>query len=388
MPVRPPSCTSFFILLFGSGAPPPAIAFSCLALSNIFPSPITSATSSFTVAVIRFIDGTTNAGGRWFLLLRRAVAWSCAFKQPMPAGDDYGQAPPLPVWDRERGELLEEWMDDHQPHYESEPQRSVTQWVKSQPFYDRLYALYENSRWSTREIGPFIRKYHIDMAEFEPVRYRSFAEFFDRRFRPGVRKFPSAPDEMGAFAEARYLGWTKVEPDQKFPVKGHSLNAKQILGSADRARPFAGGPVLLVRLAPVDYHHMHYPDEGTTRDHQRLGRRLWTVNWRALQNKRDILFVNERNVNILETRNFGHLGFIEVGALSVGRIAQVHPLDAPFQRGEEKSVFRFGGSAIVVFGEPGLWRPSDDLLKNTKEGVETLVRLGQPVAQSTGDRKQ
>ena len=29
---------------------------------------------------------------------------------------------PLPVWDRQRGTLLEEWMDDHQPHYESEPQ--------------------------------------------------------------------------------------------------------------------------------------------------------------------------------------------------------------------------------------------------------------------------
>ena len=27
---------------------------------------------------------------------------------------------PLPVWDRQRGKLLEEWMDDHQPHYESE----------------------------------------------------------------------------------------------------------------------------------------------------------------------------------------------------------------------------------------------------------------------------
>jgi hypothetical protein len=33
---------------------------------------------------------------------------------------------------------------------------------------------------------PFVRKYHIDMGEFEPVEYRSFAEFFDRRFRPGV----------------------------------------------------------------------------------------------------------------------------------------------------------------------------------------------------------
>ena len=287
---------------------------------------------------------------------------------------------PLPVWDRQRGTLLEEWMDDHQPHYESEPQRSFTQWVKSQPIYDRLYALYENSRLSTREIEPFIRKYHIDMAEFEPVRYRSFAEFFDRRFRSGVRKFPSSPEEMGAFAEARYFGWQNVEPGQKFPVKGHSLGAEQILGSADRARSFAGGPVLLVRLAPVDYHHMHYPDDGTTQDHQRLGRRLWTVNWHALQSKPDILFVNERNVNILETRNFGRLGFVEVGALSVGRIAQVHPLHLPFRRGEEKAVFRFGGSAIVVFGERGKWSPSADLLEHTRENVETLVRLGDCVA--------
>ena len=131
---------------------------------------------------------------------------------------------PLPVWDRQRGTLLAEWMDDHQPHYESEPQRSFTQWVKSQPIYDRLYALYENSRLSRREIEPFIRKYHIDMAEFEPVRYRSYAEFFDRRFRSGVRKFPSSPEEMGAFAEARYFGWQNVEPGQKFPVKGHSPN--------------------------------------------------------------------------------------------------------------------------------------------------------------------
>jgi phosphatidylserine decarboxylase len=49
---------------------------------------------------------------------------------------------------------------------------------------------------------------------------------------------------MGAFAEARYFGWKKVTPDQKFPVKGHSLNAAQILGSAERARLFARGPLL------------------------------------------------------------------------------------------------------------------------------------------------
>src|SRR5438132_7198616 len=286
---------------------------------------------------------------------------------------------PLPVWDRRGGKLVREWMDDHTPTYESEPQRSITQWIKSQPLVDWLYAVYENTHWSARQIEPFVRKYHIDRSEFESREYGSFAEFFDRRFRPGVRRFPSSPGEMGAFAEARYFGWTRLEAEQRFPVKGSSLNAEQILGNAQRARPFIGGPVLLVRLAPVDYHHAHYPDHGRTLDHDRLGHRLWTVNWHALLNKPDILFSNERNVNILETRHFRRLAFVEVGALSVGRIVQVHPLDAPFQRGEEKSVFRFGGSAIVVFGQPGMWRPSDDLLAHTTEGVETFVRLGEPV---------
>jgi phosphatidylserine decarboxylase len=286
---------------------------------------------------------------------------------------------PLPVWDRQGGKLVTEWMGDHQATYESEPQRSVRQWVKSHPLFDWLYAAYENTRWSAREIEPFIRKYHIDMSEFEPIEYRSFAEFFDRRFRPGVRKFPSAAGEMGAFAEARYFAWDKLDPEQQFPVKGHSLSADRILGTTERARPFIAGPVLLVRLAPVDYHHVHYPDHGRTLDQDRLGHRLWTVNWHALVNKPDILFSNERVINILETRHFARLAFVEVGALSVGRIVQVHPLDKPFQRGEEKSVFRFGGSAIVVFGEPGTWRPSDDLLEYTKQGIETLVRLGEPV---------
>jgi phosphatidylserine decarboxylase len=286
---------------------------------------------------------------------------------------------PLPIWDRRSGKSFSEWMDDHTPTYESEPRRSVTQWIKSQPLYDRLYAAYQDTRWSAREIEPFIRKYHIDMSEFEPVQYRSFAEFFDRRFRPGARKFPPAPKQMGAFAEARYLAWHTLAADQQFPIKGHSLSAEHILGNAERARPFIGGPVFLVRLAPVDYHRVHYCDDGITLDQDRLGRRLWTVNQHALRSKQDILFSNERNINILGTHNFGRLGFVEIGALSVGRIIQTHPLDKPFERGQEKSVFRFGGSAIAVFGEQGKWRPSEDIVSRTREGVETLVRLGETI---------
>ena len=132
---------------------------------------------------------------------------------------------------------------------------------------------------------------------------------------------------------------------------------------------------------------MHYPDNGRTLEKDWAGRRLWTVNWHALQNQPDILFRNERQINLLETENFGRIGFVEVGALSVGRIIQVHPYDALFRRGEEKSVFNFGGSAVVVFGEPGIWRPADDILSNTQKGIETRVLLGDTIAVRTAPRQ-
>jgi phosphatidylserine decarboxylase len=81
---------------------------------------------------------------------------------------------PLPVWDRRAGKLIEEMSDDHPATYESEPQRSLSQWLKSHPLFDWLVAAYENTRWSGREIEPFIRKHHIDMSEFEQREYRSF----------------------------------------------------------------------------------------------------------------------------------------------------------------------------------------------------------------------
>jgi phosphatidylserine decarboxylase len=286
----------------------------------------------------------------------------------------------LPVWDRKNQRLFEEFLEDHQSTYETRPRRSPTAWLESQPVYDWLVSAMQNMGHSARKIEPFIKRHKIDMSEFEPVIYRSYAQFFTRKYRQGARTFTRAPREMAAFAEARYFGWEKIAPDQQFPIKGQSLRPELILGEKERARPFIGGPVLIARLSPVDYHHVHYFDDGRTLSDHHVGGRLWTVQWKALQNKDDILFVNERYVSILDTKHFGTVGFVEIGAMTVGRIVQVHPLDQRFERGAEKSFFCFGGSAIVMFGEPGRWRPSEDILAQTRESTETLIRLGEVVA--------
>jgi len=219
------------------------------------------------------------------------------------------------------------------------------------------------------------------MSDFEPHGYRCFSDFFLRRFRVGARPFIDDSAKMGAFCEARYFGWEQFGMEQTLPVKGKALSRRQVLGSQEYAERFENGPVLLARLSPMDYHHIHYPDNGTTEAHYRLGYHNNTVNWHALQNKPSIVCENERQVSLLQTDNFGCLGFIEVGATTVGKIVQHHPDDQPYHKGQRKSFFRFGGSLVVVFGEPGAWKPSPDILLHTQGRVETLIRLGDAVAE-------
>jgi len=135
-------------------------------------------------------------------------------------------AKPLPVWDRKTGRLIQEFMTDSPATYDSRPHRSLTNWLQTHPAYDWLVSMYQNTRRSARKIGPFVRQHRIDMEEFEPGPYRTYASFFERRFKPGVRRFPEEPHLIGAFAEARYFGWEKLQPTQKFPIKGCSRCAK------------------------------------------------------------------------------------------------------------------------------------------------------------------
>jgi len=106
---------------------------------------------------------------------------------------------------------------------------------------------------------------------------------------------------------------------------------------------------------------------------------LDSVNPLALSTKKDILFANERQVTIVESKNFGKLAYVEVGAICVGKIMQSCHLEN-HNRGDEKGYFLFGGSTVMVIGEERKWYPSEDILTKTKEGMEIFVQLGDVVA--------
>jgi phosphatidylserine decarboxylase len=266
--------------------------------------------------------------------------------------------------------------------YGNAPGRWAAHRILAGAALSRLVGALQSTRTSARRIPAFVDTFDIPIEEFEDKEWTSFNDFFLRRFRPGARVFCSKPERMPACSEARYLAFKRVAPDLTFPVKGQHLTPHAILAGAAAATMFEDGSLLIARLAPVDYHRFHFPDDGEILEEYRIAGRLHSVNPFALRARSDILATNERHVSILDTANFGRLGMVEVGAMNVGRIVQTHPPGQPFRRGDEKGYFCFGGSTILLFGEAGGWVPSADLLEQTAHGRETLIRLGDEVARA------
>jgi hypothetical protein len=64
-----------------------------------------------------------------------------------------------------------------------------------------------------------------------------------------------------------------------------------------------------------------------------------------------------------------------VGAMMVGSTVITRSAGEKVRRAEELGYFKFGGSTILLLFEPGAMQFDEDLVANSKEALETLVRF-------------
>jgi phosphatidylserine decarboxylase len=249
--------------------------------------------------------------------------------------------------------------------------------ISGNSIFSRAYGIYQSSKASRRQIQPFIKKYSINMAEYESVEYKSFNEFFIRKFRSGQRHFPDQPGTLGAPCEARYLFFSNIDSTTRISVKGALLDPMALLGNSKASSQFIGGSLAIARLCPVDYHRFHFFDDCEILETYSINGRYESVNPLAVHQLPDLFFKNERAISILKSKNFGQVAMVEVGALCVGKIIQSYPKDlSTFGRGSEKGYFLFGGSTVIIIFQPNKisWVP--EFLAQSKNGTETLIKLG------------
>ena len=91
--------------------------------------------------------------------------------------------------------------------------------------------------------------------------------------------------------------------------------------------------------------------------------------------------LNKRTVCEVETENYGNVLLMEVGAMFVGSIKQTYKNQSVIKKGDEKGYFKFGGSTCIFFTEKSVLKFDEDLVENSKRGLETLVKFGTKIGQ-------
>jgi phosphatidylserine decarboxylase len=233
-------------------------------------------------------------------------------------------------------------------------------------------------RGSERLILPFIVRYNIDVDEFakKPSTFRTFNEFFARALKPEAR--PIAPGDHAAVlpADGRHLVFPDVDTADGFYVKGEKFSLVELLGDTALAESFAGGAMAISRLAPVDYHRFHFPCAGVPDRARLINGWLYSVNPVALRRNVRYLVQNKRYVTLIESPVFGPMAMIEVGATAVGSVTQTYLPGREVAKGEEKGLFKFGGSCVITLFQAGRIAFYGDLVEQSAQHIETYARMG------------
>ena len=257
--------------------------------------------------------------------------------------------------------------------YRTVPGRLVLR-ALTRPGLSRAAGRFLDAPVSRLLIGPFVQKNHICLDEYIPARYTCFNEFFCRRVRPELRPLPADPTAFMAPCDGLLSAW-HLSGETVLPVKQSRYTLSELLHGDRAAKRFEDGDALVFRLCVDHYHRYCYIDDGRKGPNIFLPGRLHTVRPIALE-QLPVFVRNSREYTLMETEHFGTVCQIEVGALLVGKIQNLHGA-GPIRRGEEKGRFLYGGSTVILLLEKGRVALDEQLFSDTARGIETPVRMGQ-----------
>ncbi len=257
--------------------------------------------------------------------------------------------------------------------YHTRPGRMLLKPLTCRPV-SKVSGRFLDSRMSKPLIRPFVRKNNIDLRDFYADNFRCFNDCFTRRIREPLRPIDHRPESFISPCDG-LLSVYPIQGDTVVPVKQSRYTLADLLDDKALAARYRDGLCLVFRLCVDHYHRYCYVDDGHKGDNRFLPGRLHTVRPVALA-AGPVFTQNCREVTVLHTRRFGPVAQVEVGAMLVGKIHNHHGA-GPIRRGQEKGMFLYGGSTVVLLVEKGRVRLDPTLLEASRHGKETPVRMGE-----------
>lgn len=243
----------------------------------------------------------------------------------------------------------------------------------------KLVGRFMDSRMSAFMIKRFIKKNNINMNDYRQEKYRSYNQFFTRALADGARQMCMEPQALISPCDSKLSAY-RISGDGEFFIKGAPYTIGELLGSEKLAQEYVGGWCLIFRLAVDDYHRYCYFDDCTQQPHTFIKGILHTVQPIALE-RCNFYHRNCREYSVLRTEHFGDAVQVEVGAMMVGRICNLHN-SGSCHRGEEKGRFEFGGSTVVLLLKANAAVIDSEITDNTDGGFETVVKIGERIGEA------
>ena len=248
------------------------------------------------------------------------------------------------------------------------------------PWISKMAGRLLNTGFSARFVGDFVEKNSIDLSICEKQKFSSWNDFFTRRLRQGERSVDEREKVLVSPCDGK-LSVYRIDKNSRFWIKDTEYTVEQLLRNKSLAERYLGGYALVFRLTVDDYHHFCYPADGKKSDNVVVPGIFHTVNPVANE-VYPIYRENAREYTLLKTEKFGTVLMMEVGAMMVGKITNVEKKSVSVKKGQEKGWFEFGGSTIILLLQHGKVRLDYDLIENTENGYETVVRMGERIGET------
>ena len=238
----------------------------------------------------------------------------------------------------------------------------------------KLCGAFLSCRLSKPLIKSFVNNNGIDLKDYKSDNFTCFNDCFCREIKPELR--PKDKEKINLISPCDgLLSAYKITDDTVLPIKQSHYTISELLGGDEICKKYKDGICLVFRLCVDHYHRYCYVDYLKIAKKRFIKGRLHTVRPIALE-RYPVFVQNCREYTVMETENFGTVTQIEVGAMLVGKIKNHHS-EGEFLKGEEKGMFLYGGSTIVLLLECGVTTIKPEYFAATENETETPVKMGE-----------
>ena len=252
--------------------------------------------------------------------------------------------------------------------------------------------LFESKIYGSLLISEFIHTYKIDPTKYErlPHEYQTLQDYFQRRlklkyFKPSS---PNQPNVLTSPTECRLLVFPRIQDATTFWIKGENFNISTLLKSSSKAPYYTECSIVICRLAVEDYHRFHFPTDGKYTKTRYIRGSYLPVKPVVVRHGVDVFVKNRRTVTYLQTRPFGDIAIVCVGAACVGSVNITSKSNQRVKKGDEYGTFAFGGSTVILLIPKGRVRFDRDILTKSQQSIETFVSVGDRIGRAICHKKR